>query len=68
MTSYSSILKDGPLYPSLTLGMEFESLKAGTDAVTDAIVEAYESYKVKNGSSRFWAAKCRKRMEYTYSF
>ena len=41
-TTYST-----PLYPSLTLGIEFESLKAGVDTVTDAVVEAYESYYIK---------------------
>jgi hypothetical protein len=33
--------------------MEFESLKAGADTVTNAIVAAHESFKVKNGDARY---------------
>lgn len=50
-----------PPYPSLIIGMQFDSLKDGANAVTDAIVEAHESFKVLNGNGTFWAAQCRQK-------
>lgn len=51
--------EDRPRYPSLTIGMEFESIEAGVDAIYDAIIKARESFKVVTGTDRFWYAICR---------
>jgi hypothetical protein len=64
----STATQPHPRYSSLTIGMEFDSLKTGVEAVTDAIVEAHESFKVKNGNTRYWAAECRKKAQHTCGF
>jgi hypothetical protein len=64
----STTIQSRPRYPSLTIRMEFESLKAGANAVTDAIVAAHKSFKVKNGNAQYWAALCRKAREKACEF
>ncbi len=66
--SYSLLPEDDLPYPSLTIDMEFESLKVGAEAVEDAIVEANESFKVLQGNSRFWAAECPEKSQHSCKF
>jgi len=60
--------EEQPHLPSLHVGMLFKSLEEGADAVTDAIVEAYESFKVLNRKDNFWAAICRNKDKYKCPF
>jgi hypothetical protein len=43
--------EDLPHLPSLRIGMVFKSLEEGIDAVTDAVIEAHESFRVLSGSA-----------------
>lgn len=54
-------LEERIAYPSLKIGMEFESLTAGADAVYDAIIQARQSFKVLTGNEIYWHAECRQR-------
>jgi hypothetical protein len=51
MPSSSPIPEDRPRYPNLRIGMEFDFIQDGINAVTDAIVKAHESFEVVKGDS-----------------
>jgi len=55
-------------YPSLTIGMEFDDLKAAKEVIIDAVIQARESFKVKNAEARFWALECYKKTQLACGF
>lgn len=60
---------DLPHYPSLYLGITFETLKEAKNTIPDAIAKANESFKVKNAEPvTFWALECRGREAHKCDF
>jgi hypothetical protein len=57
-----------PYYPSLAIGMEFDDLTAAKEIITDAVIQARESFKVKNAEARFWAVECYKKTQLACGF
>ena len=68
MPASSPIPKDYPRYPDLRIGMEFNSIQDGINAVTDAIVKAHESFEVVKGNSEVWIARCRNKASNACTF
>lgn len=60
--------EDIPLYPTLQLGMTFETLEEAKNLITDAIAAANESFNVKNSKPQFWQLECRSREKHTCHF
>lgn len=57
--------EDIPRYPTLHIGMIFETLQEAQQVITDATIQARESFDVQNAKPKFWALWYRGRGKYT---